>query len=412
MSGRSRRRPYVVFAAGAAAVGLMLVGCSGQSFPSSGPAGHAAANQPAVPTPPPSDPPAPPATLAANVARDAAGVPVDTAVKVTAARGMITSVVLHAADGTVVKGSLESGRTAWTAAELLDPGVRYILQAQAVNSDGTLTRATRAFTTTDLSLDQQTYPSVTPEAGDTMGIAMPVIVHFDVPVTDRAEFEKHMLVTSAPAQAGSWHWISSQEVHWRPRTYWQAGTSVRVDLALNGVNAGNGIYGQLDRHIRFSIGKAVLIRPNVATDKMQVLVDGSVVKTIPITGGKGGFLTRSGTKVISEKYRVKRMNSATIGIDPNGPNGYNLAHVRYAMRVTNSGEFLHAAPWSVKAQGRYNVSHGCVGMSTGNAGWLFRIAPIGTPVEATGTKRPIEPDNGWTDWNQTWNQYRAASALK
>ncbi len=228
------------------------------------------------------------------------------------------------------------------------------------------------FTTEALTLDQQTYPNVTPLDGSVMGIGMPVIVTFDVPVTDRAEMQKYMSVTSTPAQAGSWHWVSSQEVHWRPRTYWQPGTHVHVDLDVNGVNAGNGIYGQLDRHISFTIGKSVLIKANVATDQMEVYVDGKMARKIPITGGKpGGFQTRSGIKVISEKYLVKRMNSATVGIDPNGPEGYNIPDVQFAMRVTNSGEFLHAAPWSVYAQGHYNVSHGCVGMSTANAEWLY-----------------------------------------
>jgi lipoprotein-anchoring transpeptidase ErfK/SrfK len=106
------------------------------------------------------------------------------------------------------------------------------------------------------------------------------------------------------------------------------------------------------------------------------------------------------------------MNSATVGIDPNGPEGYNIANVQYAMRVTNSGEFLHAAPWSVYAQGHYNVSHGCIGMSTANAQWLYNLTPVGTPVVVTGSSRPIEPNNGWTDWDESWAQYTATSAIR
>ena len=47
---------------------------------------------------------------------------------------------------------------------------------------------------------------------------MPVIVTFDLPVTDRALFEKHMHVTSTPAQRGSWYWLSDREAHFRPAT--------------------------------------------------------------------------------------------------------------------------------------------------------------------------------------------------
>ena len=58
--------------------------------------------------------------------------------------------------------------------------------------------------------------------------------------------------------------------------------------------------------------------------------------------------------------------------------------------MTFTGEFLHAAPWSVSAQGSYNVSHGCVGMSTDNAAWLFNLTHRGDPVEVTGTQRGLE----------------------
>ena len=54
-------------------------------------------------------------------------------------------------------------------------------------------------------------------------------------------------MTSQPAQAGAFHWISNQEVHWRPRNYWRPGTDVTVKADIGGVPAGNGIYGQMDR---------------------------------------------------------------------------------------------------------------------------------------------------------------------
>jgi lipoprotein-anchoring transpeptidase ErfK/SrfK len=246
-----------------------------------------------------------------------------------------------------------------------------------------------------------------------MGIGMPVIVTFNVPVTDRAEFQKHMSVTSRPAQAGSWHWISSQEVHWRPRTYWQPGTRVHVDLQLNGVNAGNGIYGQVDRLVDFRIGRSVLIKANVSSDQMLVYLDGQVARKIPITGGKpGGFQTRSGIKVISEKYLVKRMNSATVGIDPNGPEGYNIPDVQFAMRVTNSGEFLHAAPWSVYAQGHFNVSHGCVNMGDPDAKNYYDSAIYGDPVIVSNTGGPkMTEATALYDWIYSAADWQALSAL-
>ena len=97
-------------------------------------------------------------------------------------------------------------------------------------------RVRRSSRTQDLTLDQQTYPSVAPLADETVGVGMPVIVTFDVPVTDRASFEKHMTRhLDARARPGSWHWLSDTEAHWRPKTYWKAGTDVHVDVDINSV---------------------------------------------------------------------------------------------------------------------------------------------------------------------------------
>ena len=112
---------------------------------------------------------------------------------------------------------------------------------------------------------------------------------------------------------------------------------------------------------------------NAQTHQMRTFVDGKLAKTTPITTGKAGFTTRSGTKVIIEKFRSKRMNSETVGIARDAPEGYDINDVEYAMRLTYSGEFLHAAPWSVASQGHENVSHGCTGMSTANAKWIYDI---------------------------------------
>jgi lipoprotein-anchoring transpeptidase ErfK/SrfK len=241
---------------------------------------------------------------------------------------------------------------------------------------------------------------------------MPVVVTFDIPVTDRAMFEKHMNVTSTPAQKGSWYWLSDSEAHFRPARYWKAGTDVSVDLDLNSLPAGNGIYGQEDRELSFHVGDAHVYKVNAQTHQMQVFSNGELLRTLPITTGKPGFTTRSGVKVIMEKFETRRMNSETVGINRNSPEAYDIDDVRWAMRVTNSGEFIHAAPWSVGSQGYANVSHGCTGMSTANAAWIYNISKRGDVVEYTGTDRPMTLDNGYGDWNLPFAQYAQGSALK
>ncbi len=351
-----------------------------------------------------------PATVRSSVAQGATGVAVDTPVRVDATGGTLQAVTVTSSNATL-SGAMDKGASRWVSDDGLEPGTTYDVLAVARNADGKRTKTRSSFTTADLSLDEQTYPSVAPLQGETVGVGMPVVVSFDVPVTDRAAFEKRMAVETTPAQPGAWHWMSDYTAHWRPKSYWEPGTKVDVDIDVNGVDAGNGIYGQEDRAVDFTVGDAHVYRVDAAAHEMKVFSNGQLLRTIPVTTGKPGFTTRSGTKVIMEKFESKTMNSETVGIANDSAEGYNIDNVQYAMRLTNSGEFIHAAPWSVGSQGVANVSHGCTGMSTDNAGWLFAMTRRGDVVEYTGTDRPMTLDNGYGDWNEPFSQYKQASAL-
>jgi lipoprotein-anchoring transpeptidase ErfK/SrfK len=344
-----------------------------------------------------------------NVGGGATSVPVDRVVSVTVDSGTLTAVNVTSKSGPV-PGRLSADKKTWTAGALLEPATSYTVVSQATTEGGTSVRKTTHFRTAALTLDQQTYPSIAPLGGQTVGVGMPVIVRFDVPVTDRASIEKHLHVVSQPAQRGSWHWISSTEVHWRPVKYWKAGTKVTVNADINSVPAGNGIFGQVDRSITFNIGAAHIYKVNTKSDQMQVFSNGKLLRTLPITTGQQpAYTTRSGTKVIIEKFPKKDMNSETVGIT--GADAYNIHGVQWAMRVTYSGEFVHAAPWSVASQGHANVSHGCTGMSTANADWLYHMSNVGDVVEYTGTDRQMTLTNGYGDWNEPFATYRQGSAL-
>ncbi|MFC4786579.1 L,D-transpeptidase [Nocardioides sp. MAHUQ-72] len=351
-----------------------------------------------------------PVKVTTEVGRNSHSVPVDRTVKVSATGGRLDSVTVKSPAGPL-PGDLSGDGSTWTASGRLEPGTTYVVRSVAQRSDGTEVTRTSRFQTEDLTLDQQTFASVAPLQDETVGVGMPVIVTFDVPVTDKASIEKHMSVSASPRQPGSWHWISDTEVHWRPRAYWKAGTDVSVDVDINSVPAGAGIYGQESRHVDFHVGDAHVYKVNAQTHQMQVFSNGKLLRTIPITTGKAGFTTRSGTKVIIEKFETKRMNSETVGIGKNNPDYYDIDDVKYAMRLTYSGEFIHAAPWSVASQGSANVSHGCTGMSTDNAKWLYDMTIRGDVVQYTGTDRQMTLTNGYGDWNESYADYRGGSAL-
>lgn len=148
------------------------------------------------------------------------------------------------------------------------------------------------------------------------------------------------------------------------------------------------------------------MKVNLKSHYLTAYKDGKKVRSIPVTGGKPGWTTRSGTKLIMAKEYDKVMTNEQIGAEEE----YSLK-AAYAMRLTNSGEFLHSAPWSVGSQGRANVSHGCVGMSIADSRWLSEQTLIGDPVVTTGTNRGIEPGNGYSDWNASFKEYAKGSAL-
>jgi lipoprotein-anchoring transpeptidase ErfK/SrfK len=401
-------------AAGAVLLASVLVACGGTRNDPAGTSsvepGAAASSQPApIPMPTPD-----PVTFKTNVKNGATNVKVNTVVTVKANWGTLTKIKLSYTNtdrkgrkqqGTVA-GKISEDRTQWTARDGLEPGATYKLTSIGMNWVNQPSTKETTFRTQNLTLDEQTYPMLYPLKGSNVGIGMPVILRFDVPVKNKRAFEKNLHIKSSPAQVGTWHWYSSTEVRYRPKKFWKPGTKVTVTANLNGLYAGNGIYGQKSAKTHFKVGRAQITRINLASHVAKVYRNGKHVRTIYVSGGKPGWQTRSGIKLIMDKLYVTRMTNQMIGAREE----YDF-RVKYAMRITNSGEFLHAAPWNAGYFGRVNASHGCVGMSTGNAAWLFNRTLIGDPVITTGTGRGMEYGNGYSDWNMSYARYKKGSAL-
>lgn len=371
------------------------------------PGSSTSAGNPSDPSTPSTDPQA--ADVSISPANGASAVRPDKPVTVSTSTGALENVTVRDEDGAKVSGAYNAEKSKWTSAPELKPGARYTVQASAKGTDGKSVTSTSTFRT--MAASSTLKASVSPLKGETVGVAMPIQIFWNKTVTDRAAVEKRLSVKTSVPVEGSWHWLNSKQVNYRPKVYWPAGTKVTVNIATQGVNAGAGVWGAASRTIDFSIGRSVVTKIDVKKHQMAVAVNGKTVKTIPITAGKDGFTTRSGVKVIMEKYRTKRMDARTVGIQPGDPEYYNIRNVQYAQRVTSSGEFIHGAPWSGGSQGRDNVSHGCIGMSLKDGAWYFAQTLRGDPVVVTGTNRGMETGNGWTDWNDAWPKYKAGSAL-
>ena len=183
--------------------------------------------------------------------------------------------------------------------------------------------------------------------------------------------------------------------------YWSAGTKVTVKAAIAGYNAGGGAWGVKDVTTTYAIGDAHVSKVDTQTHQMAVMNNGVVVRMFPVSTGRDKYPTKSGIHVTNEKLRTTTMDSATVGIPRNSPDGY-YETVEWNVRISNSGEFVHAAPWSVDSQGRANVSHGCVNASTADAEWFYNFSQTGDVVEVVGSQEQLQPTNGIGDWQIPW----------
>jgi lipoprotein-anchoring transpeptidase ErfK/SrfK len=339
--------------------------------------------------------------------------PVD--VRVTNAK--LDSVSVTNPDGKKVAGTLSGDKARWTSTEPLGYGRRYTVTATA-RGDKTV-KKTVSFTT--VQPEKTVYPSFFPPPKiTTVGVGQPIAVIFDEPPADRAAAERALKVTATPATEGGWYWWNDRTVHYRPKEYWKAGTKVTVDAKLYGVKLGEGLYGETDRTLNLTIGPAKIATIDDQTHQMTVTVDGQAAGTFPVSMGRPGsvvangktisFTTPSGTYVAQEKYEVKQMTSASYGLPNDDALGYD-SQIPLAVRISNSGIFVHAAPWSVKDQGVRNVSHGCVNLSPEAGRWFYDNFGYGDVVTISNTGAQLAPTDGFGDWNIPWDEWVKGSAL-
>ncbi len=57
------------------------------------------------------------------------------------------------------------------------------------------------------------------------------------------------------------------------------------------------------------------------------------------------------------------------------------------------------------------MSHGCLNVSTANAGYVYENFGWGDIVQVTGTGEALEPTDGLGDWNISWERWILGSAL-
>ncbi|WP_372412101.1 L,D-transpeptidase [Streptomyces luteireticuli] len=250
----------------------------------------------------------------------------------------------------------------------------------------------------------------------TVGTGQPIALEFAQPVRNKAAVEKALTVKTSDNTEGAWGWVTTPVGHdrldWRPKNPWKPGTTIQIKGDLTTVDPGSAHFTRtLDRS--FTIGRDQRLLADLDTHTLTVTLDGTTVKTIPISGGEPvpGRASRPGTFAIKSQEHKVRMTSASV----NGPKDYDK-DVYWAMRFSDSGGYLHAAPWADENGdlGQRNGSAGCIGMSDTNATWLFKNSLLGDLFTIKGEEATAElggPGNGYADWSLTWEQWQQKSAL-
>jgi lipoprotein-anchoring transpeptidase ErfK/SrfK len=216
-----------------------------------------------------------------------------------------------------------------------------------------------------------------------VGVAHPVVVTFSAPVADKRAAERAIDIKSAPAMTGKFEWLDNDVVQWVPDGYWPAHSTVKLSVD--------------DQSTDFATGPAVVGVANISEHTFTVSIDG--VKAgppsalpaphhrphwgeegvFPASMGRPEYPTPVGTYTVLAKERSAIMDSSSVGIPVDAPDGYLLT-VDYAVRITSRGLFVHSAPWAVNSLGYENVSHGCISLSPEDAEWYYNTVNIGDPV--------------------------------
>jgi lipoprotein-anchoring transpeptidase ErfK/SrfK len=432
------RRPR--HAAALLAATLLVAACSGGGSP----------EPVALPTPTPS--------LAIEPAPGAVGVLPDAAVTVTATGLTVNSVVVDDAAGERVEGTYDAAGGRWTPLGRLRVSERYTVTASGLDGGGAVVSQTSEFATLEVPEAERLYAKfAAPHDGDVVGVAHPLAIGFNHPVRDKRAVQAALeLTTEVPGQSGgaghaaeptagaeptvessaeptiepsaqptvepsaqptaeaenavegAWYWVDDSYVHYRPKEFWPVGTKISLRVGIGGLKVGER-WGGADRELSYRIGRKQTIEVDAAAKVLRVVGGkGKVLRSFPVSTGKPGWETRSGTKVLMEKILDKKWTNEAI----DAPEFYRLESA-YALRMTNSGEFIHDAPWNTGNIGSANTSHGCVGLRVSDMAWVYEHSIVGDPVIVTNSGKPYTNlINRYADWNIDWETWSAGNADK
>ncbi|ORA08388.1 L,D-transpeptidase [Mycobacterium arosiense] len=228
--------------------------------------------------------------------------------------------------------------------------------------------------------------SISPGRDEVVGVAHPIEIHFKAPITNpasRRAAERAVAVDSTPPVTGKFEWLDDKVVQWVPDQYWPAHSTIA--LTVGGAAA------------EVKTGPAVIGVASISEHTFTVSIDGAEAGpptslpaphhrphfgeqgVMPASMGRPEYPTPVGSYTVLSKGEAVTMDSSSVGIPVDDPNGYLLT-VNYAVRITSRGLFVHSAPWATPSLGLENVSHGCISLSPDDAEWYYDHVHVGDPV--------------------------------
>jgi lipoprotein-anchoring transpeptidase ErfK/SrfK len=196
------------------------------------------------------------------------------------------------------------------------------------------------------------------------------------------------------------------EAHYRPQNYWPGHATIHMDMPVEGLSAGPNLVFDDSLTLDMSTGAANISAIDGKAERMVVTSDGKQVFNFPVSLGAAKTPTYNGIKVVMEKKNPERMIGNTPG------DVYNVL-VPWSCRVTNSGEFIHAASWNGGNIGQRSTSNGCTNLNVGDAENFYNFAQIGDVATYVNTGGTLMPSwDGYGDWNIPWGTWQQGGIVQ
>lgn len=269
----------------------------------------------------------------------------------------------------------------------------------------------------------------------TYGIGMPIVVYFSAKITEARDFVAATTVKiNGVVNKGFWYFERSALNAGYPlqgsfipyqadvpsyyngmQTLWPPNSTVEMAMDTKGVSAGRGLAFDDSLTLHMAIGDAHISRVDCAAEQMVITDNGRPWHTYPVSCGAAATPTFNGIKVVLQKGE---QDPATGKLRPigtvmmSGP-GYTDDPVPYSVRITNSGEYVHAASWNGRNIGIRSTSNGCTNLNPDNAIAFYNWAIIGDVVIHSNTGGGKMPSwDGFGQHNLTLGLLRTGGAVR